>query len=69
MKVKVAPFYSRRDLYKYMPRPFFDALEAAFLEGLDVAEVSAEVFNAMKAATPPELWPDMDCHSARCPKA
>lgn len=58
MEIEVNTFYHCRPLYRYMPRPIFDALEAAFKEGREYAEVSEVEFNKMKAEAPAELWPD-----------
>lgn len=58
MKIKVMPLYNCRPLYRYMPRPVFDALEAAYKAGEVYAEVPEVEFNKMKAEAPAELWPD-----------
>lgn len=41
-----------------MPRPLFDALEAAFLAGQDRAEVSEADYYSMKQKAPAEVWPE-----------
>jgi hypothetical protein len=58
MLIKVEDFYHERDLYGYMPRGVFDALEAAWHAGQSVAEVPAALYNEFKNDTPAELWPE-----------
>ena len=58
MEIDVNTFYQCRALYPYMPRPLFDALEAAFLAGQARAEVSEADFISMKQKAPAEVWPE-----------
>lgn len=45
--INLEPYYTNRAYYPYIPAPVFDALEAAFLEGKDKAEVPTEDYNLM----------------------
>lgn len=47
--IPVTPYYSNAKYYLAMPRPVFDALEAAYLAGADSAEVSPELYAAFIA--------------------
>lgn len=58
MEIDVTTFYHCQRLYSYMPRPVFDALEAAFLAGQERAEVSAADYAKMKEEAPAEVWPE-----------
>ena len=58
MEIDVNTFYHCQALYPYMPRPLFDALEAAFLAGQERAEVSAADFVKMKEEAPADVWPE-----------
>ncbi|MBD5421182.1 MAG: hypothetical protein HDR47_08125 [Bacteroides sp.] len=58
MEIDVNTFYHCQPLYKYMPRPLFDALEAAFLAGQERAVVSAADFETMKEEAPADVWPE-----------
>ena len=58
MEIDVNTFYHCQPLYIYMPRPLFDALEAAWLAGCSCAEVSEADFNSMKQKAPAEVWPE-----------
>lgn len=54
MEVAINTLYSNRELYPFIPRHVFDALEAAYLEGkevitIDEAEYSAILSNAKAA--------------------
>lgn len=54
MEIAINTLYSRRELYPFIPRHVFDALEAAYLEGkevitIDEAEYSAILSNAKAA--------------------
>lgn len=55
--VRVAPVYHNADLYRAMPRPVFDALEAAFLGGRETAELPAPLYDEFANALPPYLRP------------
>lgn len=48
--ISVPKFYGDSSYYDVMPRPVFDALEAAFIEGRETAEVPAEDYNTMLSA-------------------
>lgn len=58
MEIDVNAFYHCQALYLYMPRPLFDALEAAFLAGQTRAEVSEADFISMKQKAPAGVWPE-----------
>ncbi len=58
MEIDVNTFYHCRPLYRHMPRPVFDALEAAFLEGRARADVPAADFEQMRAEAPADVWPE-----------
>lgn len=58
MEIDVNTFYHCWPLYIYMPRPVFDALEAAWLAGEATAVVSEADFKKMKEEAPVEVWPD-----------
>ena len=53
--INLDQFYSNRAYYPYIPVPVFDALEAAYLEGREQAEVSeadyAVMMSNLKAAS------------------
>lgn len=54
MEVAINTLYSNRELYPFIPRHVFDALEAAYLEGkkiiiIDEAEYNAILSNAKAA--------------------
>lgn len=58
MEIDVNTFYHCQALYPYMPRPLFDALEAAFLAGQARAVVSETDFISMKQKAPADVWPE-----------
>lgn len=58
MVIDVNTFYHCRALYIYMPRPVFDALEAAYLEGHSSIEIGDEDYSRMKQLAPAEVWPE-----------
>lgn len=47
ISINVDAFYSNRAYYPYIPASVFDALEAAYLDGEDTAEVSETDYSAM----------------------
>lgn len=47
ISINVDTFYSNRAYYPYIPAPVFDALEAAYLEGKETAEVSESDYSVM----------------------
>lgn len=54
MEIAINTLYSNRELYPFIPRHVFDALEAAYLDGkevitIDEAEYSAILSNAEAA--------------------
>lgn len=54
MEIAINTLYSNRELYPFIPRHVFDALEAAYLDGkevitIDEAEYSAILSNAKAA--------------------
>ncbi len=50
IEIPVKEYYFSGALFPFMPRPMFDALEAAYLEGRPVASVPAESFREFKKA-------------------
>lgn len=50
IEIKIAEYYDSPQYYPYMPETVFNALERAFLEGKETAEVSKDDFNSMLAA-------------------
>lgn len=58
MEIDVNTFYHCQALYQYMPRPLFDALEAAWLAGRSRAVVSEADFYSMKQKAPADVWPE-----------
>ena len=47
ISINVDTFYSNRAYYPFLPAPVFDALEAAYLEGKETAEVSEVDYNTL----------------------
>ena len=47
VEIEVDKYYSNRGYYPYMTAQVFDALEAAYLEGKETAEVSESDYNVM----------------------
>jgi len=45
--INVDSFYSNRAYYPFLPAPVFDALEAAYLDGKETAEVSEADYNTL----------------------
>lgn len=50
IEVKISEYYNNPQYYPYMPETVFNALEAAFLDGKETAEVPEGDFNGMLAA-------------------
>lgn len=50
IEIPVKDYYFAQSLFPCMPRPMFDALEAAYLEGRPVASVPAESFREFQKA-------------------
>lgn len=50
IEIPVKDYYFAQGLFPCMPRPMFDALEAAYLEGRPVASVPAESFREFQKA-------------------
>lgn len=50
VSVLVADYYGHSELYAFMPRAMFDALEAAFLSGSASASVSAADLAVLRRA-------------------
>ncbi len=46
ISINLEPYYTNRAYYPYIPAAVFDALEAAYLEGRDAAEVPEAEYNA-----------------------
>lgn len=58
MEILVKTFYSNRELYPFIPRHVFDALEAAYLDGREVITISeADYFGIMSNAKAVGLCP------------
>lgn len=54
MEININTLYPKRELYPFIPRNVFDALEAAYLDGrevitIDEAEYNDILFNAKAA--------------------
>ncbi len=47
ISINLEPYYTNRAYYPYIPAAVFDALEAAYLEGRDVAEVPEAEYTAL----------------------
>jgi len=45
--INVDTFYSNRAYYPFLPASVFDALEAAYLDGKETAEVSEADYNTL----------------------
>ena len=50
IEIKITEYYNNPQYYPYMPETVFNALERAFLDGKDVAEVPKGDFDGMLAA-------------------
>lgn len=47
IKVEIEGYYNRPEFYPYMPKEIFDKLEAAAMQGEDLAELPRELFEKM----------------------
>jgi hypothetical protein len=47
MEVTINTLYSNRELYPFIPRHVFDALEAAYLEGKEIITIDEAEYNAI----------------------
>lgn len=47
LKIKVSDYYNAPSYYSVMPRAIFDALEAAYLNAQEFAEVDKALFDTM----------------------
>lgn len=47
MEVAINTLYSNRELYPFIPRHVFDALEVAYLEGKEVITIDEAEYNAI----------------------
>jgi hypothetical protein len=47
MEVAINTLYSNRELYPFIPRHVFDALEAAYLEGREIITIDEAEYNAI----------------------
>ena len=47
MRIKVKDYYGNPDYYSVMPQAIFDALEAAYLDGQEFADVDKAQFDQM----------------------
>ncbi len=45
--IELEPYYTNRAYYPYIPAAVFDALEAAYLEGAESAEIPEEEYNEL----------------------
>jgi hypothetical protein len=50
IEIKLSEYYNNPQYYPYMPEAVFNALEAAFLDGKDTAQVLEGDFSGMVAA-------------------
>ena len=48
IKIKVSEYYVKTSYYPYMPEAIYCALEKAFIEGSEYAEVDEENFKKMQ---------------------
>ena len=49
IKVEIEGYYNRPEFYPYMPNEIFDKLEAAAMQGEDLAELPKGLFERMVA--------------------
>lgn len=47
MEIKINALYPKRELYPFIPRNVFDALEAAYLDGREVITIDEAEYNAI----------------------
>lgn len=47
MEISINTLYPRRELYPFIPRHVFDALEAAFLDGRETITISEADYTAV----------------------
>lgn len=47
MEVAINTLYSNRELYPFIPRHVFDALEAAYLEGKEIITIDEAEYHAI----------------------
>lgn len=47
IEIKITEYYDNPQYYPYMPETVFNALERAFLDGKETAEVSKDDFDKM----------------------
>lgn len=47
MEVAINTLYSNRELYPFIPRHVFDALEAAYLEGKEIITIDEAEYNSI----------------------
>ena len=47
MEIAINTLYSNRELYPFIPRHVFDALEAAYLEGKEIITIDEAEYNAI----------------------
>lgn len=47
IKVEIEGYYNRPEFYPYMPKEIFDKLEAAAMQGEDLAELPKKLFEKM----------------------
>ena len=47
MEIKINALYPKRELYPFIPRHVFDALEAAYLDGMEVITIDEAEYNAI----------------------
>lgn len=47
MEILISTLYSHRELYPFIPRHVFDALEAAYLDGRETITISEADYSAI----------------------
>jgi len=50
ISIKVADYYQKPEYYRFMPESIFNALEQAFINGLESCNVNAAEYNKMMGA-------------------
>ena len=50
MEIVISTFYSNRELYPFIPRHVFDALEAAYLDGKEVITIDEADYIAIMSS-------------------
>lgn len=50
MEIAINTLYSNRELYPFIPRRVFDALEAAYLDGKEVITINEADYSAIMSS-------------------